>query len=382
MNCKNCGAPLRPNARFCGVCGTPVSNPGTAGQPEKPAGLKREPYRPASRERLAESGQAESKQENYRPVRREKQTEPGQVESKQENYRPARREKQSSPKQESYIPTGKKHVPKTGMDFEVDPSEMKTIRKYFLSQRILPTVLIIVGIPLIFAMGIGLIFIVIGIVLMLRSNYKGEDVVDRAVTRQIRNLKKRGLDKLNLIQNQVSLIDPVILIGIGASPDSSFDAARAATQIKNKKGLFHYFNIFNLFKKKKSDGTENDPVEAMRIGSDDCLRTLLIEVSVYVFTEQQLFMYKGDVDISTGLVYSEMTAECFYQDIEGMNFSQSIYKVFSQKKKKYMNKIMESFTLYLGGCKFSASMNTEMNDSALDNQFTAMRNLIRDKKNS
>lgn len=329
MNCKNCGAPLRPKAKFCGVCGTPVT---------------------ASKE---------------------------EVSPKQEAYRPASRERESSPKQEAYRPPVKK---KSDPDSEISTSEMKTIRKYFLSQTIIPLVLIIIGIPLLFAMGIGLIFIIIGLVKLFQTSYKGEDVVDQATKRQIHILKKRGLEKLNLIQEQISLIDPVIIIGVGDSPDSSFDAARMSSQMVKKK-RFSLFHIFSLFGKKKKDGTENDPIEAFRIGSDEALRSMLIEVSVYVFTEQQILLYKGDVDISTGLVYKELTAECFYQDIEGMNFSQYVYKVFNQKKKEYTNKIMESFVLFLGGCKFSASINTEMNHSGLENQFTAMRNLIRDKKN-
>lgn len=379
MNCKKCGAPLRPNAKFCGICGSPVNDPEPVREPEKKATPNQEGYRPANRE-----NQSEPKQEVYRPASRENQNPP-----KQESYVPGKRKASSSEKRDIYetgtISSRKKPVMRNDQDSEIDSSEMKTIRKYFLSQRILPMLLIIIGIPLILAMGIGIILIVIGIIMMFRSNFAGEDAVDRAVNRQIHILKKRGLDKLNLIQDQVSLIEPIVLIGIGSSPDSSFDAARIASQNQKKRSFFSIFwflNIFKLFGKKKSDGTENDPVEALRIGSDDCLRTMLMEVSIYVFTEQQILLYSGDVDISTGLVYSEMTAECFYQDIEGMNFSQSIYKVFNPKKKKYMNKIMESFTLFLGGCKFSASMNTEMNDSAMDNQFAAMRNLIRDKKNS
>lgn len=370
MNCKNCGSPLRPNAKFCGVCGSPVEN--DAKQAES---SKQESYRPAGRE-----NRETASQESYRPASRE-----NGISAKQESYVPGVK-KTSAEKRDIYetgtVSSRKKPDMRRNQNSEVNTSEMKTIRKYFLSQKTLPLVLIILGIPLIFAVGIGLILILIGIILMFRSNFSGEDVVDRARDRQIHILKKRGLEKLNLIQDQVSLIDPIVLVGIGESPDSSFDAARADAQSRKRRKSSGIFGFFSIFGKKKSNGTENDPVEAMRIGSDECLRTMLMEVAVYVFTEQQILLYRGDVDISTGLVYSEMTAECFYQDIEGMNFSQSVYKVFNTKKKQYINKIMESFTLFLGGCKFSASINTEMNDSAVDNQLAAMRNLIRDKKNA
>ena len=411
MNCKSCGAPLRPNAKFCGVCGTPVGGADTAPKQEayRPGGqtakeesyrsegraeqpTKREAYIPGGQMPKEESYRSEgraAKEESYRPGGRAAKEESYRLEGraeqpvKQKPYRPEGRTEQPE-KREAYRPSGRK--PSTaGADMEVSSSDRKAIRKYFLAQRILPIVLICIGIPTVF-IGIGFVFIIVGIVLMFRTSFSGEDAVDRAVDRQIKVMKKRGMKKLNLIQDEVSLIDPVVLIGIGESPDKSFNEAREAAG-SNKKhrsifSVFNIFNIFRLFSKKKSNGTENDPVEALRIGSDDCLRSLLLEITVFLFTEQQVLMYRGDVDISTGLVYTEMTAECFYQDIEGMNFAQSVYKVFAPKKKKYMNKIMESFTLYMGGCKFSASMNTEMNNSMVDNQFAAMRSLIRDKKNA
>lgn len=386
MNCKQCGALLRPNAKFCGGCGCPVDNNGAAENTEKKILPKQESYRPRSREE-----NVSSKQESYRPADRERRSVP-----RQEGYRPGNREENTASKQNEYIP--RRNSSSHGGDnqnYETGGSDTKKIRKYFLSQSLIPILVIILGFLIMAVLGtqrnggifigIGFIVVCVGIVLKFIPNFSGEDEVDRAVNRQIKILKKRGMQKLNLIQEQVDLIDPIVLVGVGASPDSSFDAARIAIQAKKSKkfkGIFRIFNVFTLFFHRKSKGTEDDPVVAMRIGSDDNLRSMLLEVSVYMFSEEQILMYCGDVDISTGLVYSERTTECFYKDIEGMDFSQSLYKGFSQKHKRYINKIMENFTLYLGGCNFSASMNSEMNNSKMDNQFSAMRNLIRDKKNS
>jgi len=231
--------------------------------------------------------------------------------------------------------------------------------------------------------GLGLILIVVGVVFLLKTDYTGEASVDQAWNNQVEILTQRGMDKLNLIDDQVSLIDPVVLVGLGATPDGSFAAAKVqAEAAKAKNGLFGWGSIFKLFKKKKPDGTEDDPVESYKIGSDERIRSMLLEVTVYRFTESQVLIYCGDVDISTGLVYKEYTSECFYQDIEGMNFNQSLYKVFNRKKKQYVNKVTESLELFLGGCSLRSSINTEVGDSVIDTQFTAMRNLIRDKKNA
>ena len=108
--------------------------------------------------------------------------------------------------------------------------DVKTVRKYFLSNRVLPWVLIIVGIPFICMMGLGLILIIVGIILLMKESYAGESSVDQAWRKQADRLEARSMEKLNLIQEQTSIIDPVTLIGFGASPDDSFSNARAESR--------------------------------------------------------------------------------------------------------------------------------------------------------
>lgn len=346
MNCTRCGAPLENDARFCNVCGSPVEAPAPA---PAPTPVPTESYNPG--------GYAPGNQGGYTPG--------GYAPGGQSGYTPGNQSGYS------YGGGGRKGA----------FVESSVVRKYFLSNRSWPIVLIFVGIPLICAMGIGLVLIVIGLIFLLKTDYTGEASVDQAWSNQVDILTQRGMEKLNLIDDQVSLIEPVVLIGLGASPDSSFAAAKAdADSKKNNTSLWG--SLFSLFKKKKPNGTESDPVEAYKIGSDERLRSMLLEVTVYRFTESQVLIYCGDVDISTGLVYKEYTSECFYQDIEGMNFNQSLYKVFNRKKKQYVNKVTESLELYLAGCSLRSSVNTEVGASVIDTQFAAMRNLIRDKKNA
>lgn len=322
MNCTKCGAPLEMDAKFCNVCGSPVEAPADA-------------YTPGS--------------------------------------------------QGGYVPGGQGgYTPGSQRSGGAVFTDASVVRKYFMSNRGWPWVLIIVGIPLIAVMGLGLILIIVGLVMLFRESYAGESSVDQAWNRQIEILRSRGMDKLNMIQEQTSLIEPIVLVGWGASPDETFEAAKMEAQ-NRKSSRFSLFGwiggLFGLFK--KEDGTEMDPQEVYKIGSDERLRSMLLEVSMFVFTESQVLMYRGDADISTGLVYREATSECFYKDIEAINFVESLYKVFNRKKKKYVNKKRESFILYMGGCNFSASLCSGVEEhSVLDNQFTAMRNLIRDKKNA
>lgn len=205
--------------------------------------------------------------------------------------------------------------------------------------------------------------------------------VDQAWNAYVDILSKRGLGKLNLIKEEVNLIDPVVLVGFGESPDATFDIAKANTA---KAGLLTILFIWPAAVVSrilnKSNGTELDPYVAQRIAEDDILRSLLMSVSVYMFSEKQLLIYTGNLDISTGLIYSERTEEIFYQDINGIKFGQNLFKVYSMRTKRYVNKAKETIELYLPGCTLYTSYRTELDASALKVKFAAMRNLIRDKK--
>ena len=161
MNCTKCGAPLENDAKFCNVCGSPVEAP--AEQSVYGAGS----YTPGS----------------YAPGT------PG-------GYTPG-----GCPSGGGYTSGGQ------GGYGDVD---VKTVRKYFLSNRVLPWVLIIVGIPFICMMGLGLILIIVGIILLMKESYAGESSVDQAWRKQADRLEARSMEKLNLIQEQTSIIDPEI----------------------------------------------------------------------------------------------------------------------------------------------------------------------------
>lgn len=351
MNCTRCGAPLESDAKFCNVCGSPVEAPATQGG-----------YVPGSTENYTPGSTG-----GYTPG-----SEGGYTQGSTGGYTPG--------STGGYTPGGGNYTPggSGGRAVFVEPS---VVRKYFLNNRVLPWVLIILGIPFITMLGLGLILIIIGIVMLFRESYAGEASVDQAWRNQIERLEARSLEKLNLIHEQTSIIDPVTLVGFGEGPDSTFTAAKAESKARrgHRFGLFRW--IFSFLK--KADGTELDPEEVYKIGSDDRLRSLLLEVSTFVFTDTQVLMYRADVDISTGLIYRELTSECFYQEIEAMNFTESLYKVFNRRRKKYVNQKRESFVLYMGGCSFSASMGAGgENESVLAEKFTAMRSLIREKKHA
>lgn len=264
----------------------------------------------------------------------------------------------------------------TGVRFDT-----KKIRKWFRGKSLkVPIFVTVMGFLMVVLAGrydtavmvFGILVLVAGIAACVLTYLSAFDVseVDRAWNTYVDLLPKRGFDKLNMIQEQVSLIKPIVLAGFGEAPDSSFESANQTIDM-----ILDYRKKIRLRK-----GTKDDPYEAERIGKDDILRSMLLSVTVYIFTEEQVLIYTGNIDISTGLIYRERTEEVFYQDIEGIRFRQNVFKVYSMNKKKYVNKLRETMELYLSGCTLKSSYRTELNASLLQEGFTAMRNLIRDKK--
>lgn len=359
MNCPNCGATLEKDAKFCVVCGTPV--------PEEAPAQTEGSYTPGS------SG-------SYTPGNSGSYT-PGSSGS----YAPGNSGSYTPGGSGAYIPGSTGNY--GGSGGRKAGANTDHIREYFFGRKSRwPTILIIVGI-LTIAFGIGVVLILIGLIAMaaqaimaLFGNFAHEDEVDAAWKAQKAVMRERGMEKLNLVQEQMSLIEPLVLVGFGHSPHNSFATAKeGALKLNKGSGVFTFLR--NLFFGKRKDGTEYDPEFKLKIGSNGRIRSILQEVTVYAFTENQVLMYTGDVDISTDLVYNEYTAECFYEDIEGVRLNENIYKVLNAKKRRYENRLTNEFVLYLGGCQFQCSVNSEVDASVGEGQFAAMRSLIREKKN-
>ncbi|MCD8190634.1 MAG: zinc-ribbon domain-containing protein [Clostridiales bacterium] len=366
MKCPNCGAVLEKDAKFCVVCGQPV--------PEEAPVQADGGYVPGDSSSYTPGSGA---QDAYTPG---SYTPGSYTPGGSENYGGT----QGAYNPGSYTSGGSENYGGSGR--RTTDVNTNHIREYFLGRKSRwPGILIVIGIVFCWT-GIGFLLVLIGLIAILVeflmsifANFAHEDEVDAAWKKQKTVMRERGMEKLNLDRDQISLIPPLVLIGFGKSPDSSFANAREySAKQSNKFGVFKALR--NLIFGKRKDGTEYDPVLVKKIGSDGKIRAMLQEYTVYAFTENQVLVYSGDVDISTGLVYNEYTAECFYEDIEGIRLTESMYKVLNAKKRHYESKLTNEFVLYLGGCNFRCSVNNEVDSTVGDEQFGAMRNLIRDKK--
>ena len=264
------------------------------------------------------------------------------------------------------------------------------IRAYFGGKKsIVPLLVLIIGIvcffvPLSFFKFLGFVALVIALVLWIKnkffSDFTHEDDVDKAMAYEADKAKSRALERLGIIKEQVSLIDPIATSGMAPRTITASDKIQFE---QNTKGLFgKLLNRKNA--KKQLMENDDDPRYFVKIGSDDKLRYTLLHNTVYYFSDSQLYIYWENVDIATGLVYESGTSEYFYKDIEAVSTSQVCDKQFAPKKKKYVRYINEYVSVILAGTRYSGAFRTYTEGSVdkkeIADQIFAMRNLIRDKK--
>ena len=247
------------------------------------------------------------------------------------------------------------------------------VKAYFMGKsQTGPLILAIIGIITV-AFVVGIVLLIGALIWYLYNKFSadlsGEAEVDKTSAYEIEQAKRRAYSKLNVVAEQIQNVEPVVVSGRGFEPESPTTQAINTTKIGR---------LFKRSALKKSD----DPIYMVRIGSDNRFRCSLASITVFMFGETQLYIYYSNVDLTTGLVYSEGTHEYFYSDINAISFMQDREKVYNFKKKKFERILFESVKVFASGCYYTASLSTDLEHSVVEKEFTGMRNLIRDKKNA
>ncbi len=266
-------------------------------------------------------------------------------------------------------------------------------------------------------------------------NVEGEQVVDEELQNKIEEAKIKGLEKLNIVAEQIDKVEPVILNGVAELCDSdehieakfkgifgkvlryivSIDkfiiALIAAGALKIIVGIisgfipfiipflatialcgFVGYKTFIRYEKnsfvspKKINKLDNfAPKFIAKLGSDDKVRVSLPAITVYMFGDEQIYMYYQYFDIVTGNIFCEGIHEYFYEDIVGITSKQERKKIFKRYGflrlfLKRIDYLKESINILSKGGKYTESYIVDMGCSLLDTQFTGMRNLVRQKK--
>lgn len=152
------------------------------------------------------------------------------------------------------------------------------IKKYFKPFPKSAVWLIILGVPLLAAFGLGLILIIAGIWRIASWGKKPMDrQMDEWLEEDLQRMEKITLERIGLDESELKS-DTVLLTGL------------------------RFWNI---------GGAEI----GIRKGKDDIIRFTPLGVTVINFTEHQLVAYQCALDLMTGNPLSESTDEYFYRDI-------------------------------------------------------------------
>lgn len=206
---------------------------------------------------------------------------------------------------------------------------------------------------------------------------KGEAAFDTQLNADITDLSVRALDKLGLVSEQVSMIEPIKVRG----PYYDYTELHIATKqsfIKLfLKIAFWWIYIIYIGVKLIKDSKRYRPRLIFRYGWDEQTRYSMVQVNMFIFSETQVYVYTCSYDICSGEIFEENTSEYFYQDIDCVITGSKLEKIVS--KKKVVNKYFEYFKVIVtSGTSTSAIADGTV--SILNTQVKGMRELIRNKK--
>ena len=125
-----------------------------------------------------------------------------------------------------------------------------------------------------------------------------------------------------------------------------------------------------------------DPMEGLRFGSDRVVRYLLVQVTVYAFTDTRLLTYTGNMDIATGVIYDESVTDTFYSDINSLTFSDVLRRTKTGifRKEYYVSKYIN---LDVCGIRKISGFDSRFASNGLasaTNSLEGMKSYIREKK--
>lgn len=292
----------------------------------------------------------------------------------------------------------------------------------------------------------GIPFVLLGILIILTglgwSIYKKfafvkkpcEEAYDEELQIKIEEAKEKALDKLNIVAEQIDRVEPVVLNGIANYEPSATPVGKIAglfqgiikmfvsleaffvfaimgalyflfSMITASIGIFFVSVIgafvllailgIKVYKKYEVESYVNpkiieklnkvNPTLVFKLGTDDNVRVSLPAITVYMFGDEQIYMYYQYLDIVTGKIFCEGVHEYFYEDIVGVVSAQETKKAY--KRGGFLNLMLrpveylkESIQVVSSGCKHSESYIVPVGNSLLDTSFVGMRNLIRQKK--
>ncbi|MDR2749905.1 MAG: hypothetical protein LBC41_04520 [Clostridiales bacterium] len=210
--------------------------------------------------------------------------------------------------------------------------------------------------------------------IFMKANAATERMIDNFIEREIQLLTRRGRNKLNLVPEQLVIAEPIFLHGPSYNPKD--EEPKKLSAFAALGWIFGFYPIYLAIKSVL--GSWGRGLWRSKVGTDGVWRYSLMEFTIMMFDEKQVFIYFAYVDLTTGGIFHEGTHEYFYTDLCGLRTDQIFIDVKNKGKKE--KRLFEKVAIFASGCNHTSSYVTEVGDSTIDAQFAAMRNLIREKK--
>lgn len=198
----------------------------------------------------------------------------------------------------------------------------RKLKEYFYSDRPWLTLLFWLGI---FSGGTLLVVWAAFKVYFMFAGSKGDErLYDEILAQDIEYLKKRSVETLGVVEEEYSLIEPVVAVSF-----ASESAVKMAAELTaDKKNIFKmiYEAMISIpralmrFIRKLRGKEEYLSRSVFYEGTDDIVRGTLVCVTTILFTEQQILSYNCNFDIALGVILEENVREVFYRDVDSVNY--------------------------------------------------------------
>lgn len=272
-------------------------------------------------------------------------------------------------------------------------NQRETIKDYFYPDgRKMKLLLILAIIISFFDINIGVFLFIVWVILKCFFDLKllgstEEKIYDACVLHDLDFLKGRAINVMGVVEEELSLIEPIITTGIASEDCVKFGVSLSAA---NKSFIKEFFKnliktIFAIpiiiwkFLKSIFIAPTIIPEPIYYEGTDNKVRSSLRNVTIVSFTEKQVTAYCCNYDIALGIILEEYVREIFYRDIDSVNYGDESLYVWSPLKNAYYRTILNNFRFVVSsnqgiGARF------ETTTQEIENQITAAKALISSKK--
>lgn len=268
-------------------------------------------------------------------------------------------------------------------------SARKPLKKYFYGGKSWLSIMFWAGIILLIppATPLGMmvlpIWAVIKIVSVFMSASGDENLYDNILEQDIEYLKKRAVETMGLVEEEYSLIDPIVGFGYADESETVKKGAELEAEKKDflqkiKDVIFSIprsiFAFFRQFFEEKDFISRSIFFE----GRDKKVRGSLVRVTMISFTEQQIVSYTCNYDIALGVILEEYVREVFYRDVDSVNYGDETLHIFMKDGRLLRTPVTWIRMAVSSGKDIIGSMTGETD--LLENQIMAAKSLVRSKK--